>query len=91
MVISVMLRTSPQRRRESAIRSSSRPPRTGHPGTEHRARTHTIAGAMAEAYGGFLELPVPVVLVMLWLIGVALLGAVSLGAYSTVVWLLAAT
>jgi hypothetical protein len=46
---------------------------------------------MAEAYGGFLELPVPVVLVMLWLIGVALLGAVSLGAYSTVVWLLAAT
>ena len=90
MVISVMLRPSPQRRRESAIRSS-RPPRTGHPGTEHRDRTHTIAGAMAEAYGGFLELPVPVVLVMLWLIGVALLGAVSLGAYSTVLWLLAAT
>jgi len=33
---------------------------------------------------------VPVVLVVLWLIGVVLLGTVLVAAYSAVVWLLAA-
>ena len=50
----------------------------------------TSAGPIAEAYGRFLELPVPVVLVVLWLIGAVLLGTVFVAAYSVMVWLLAA-
>jgi hypothetical protein len=46
---------------------------------------------MAEAYGRFLELPIPVVLVTLWLVGAVLLGTVVVVAYSAGVWLLAAT
>ena len=78
------------RRRESTTRSSSQPLRTTPSGAEHRARAHKSAGLIAEAYGRFLELPVPVVLVVLWLIGAVLLGTVLVAAYSAVVWLLAA-
>jgi cytochrome c-type biogenesis protein CcmH/NrfF len=41
---------------------------------------------MAEAYGRFLEMPVPVVLVTLWLFGVLLLGLV-VGALMLVAYL----
>jgi hypothetical protein len=50
----------------------------------------SIAEAIAEAYGKFLGLPVPVVLVVLWLIGAVILGTVLVAAYSEVMWLLAA-
>jgi hypothetical protein len=63
--------------------------RTGPSGAEHRARARTSAGPIAEAYGRFLELPVPVVLVVLWLIGAVLLGTVLVVGYSAEVWLLA--
>ena len=48
------------------------------------------AGPNADAYGRFLELPVPAVLVVLWLLGVVLLGAAVTATYSAAVWLLAA-
>jgi hypothetical protein len=92
----VILSTHPRRRgvlqrRESTTRSrSGQPLRTGAPGAEHRALARRSAGPIANAYGRFLELPVPVVLVVLWLIGAVLLGAVFVAAYSAVVWLLAA-
>jgi hypothetical protein len=69
--------------------SSGQPLRTGPSGAEHRTRARTSAGPIAEAYGRFLELPVPVVLVVLWLIGAVLLGTVLVVGYSAAVWLLA--
>jgi hypothetical protein len=80
-----MLRTSPQRRREFTARSSAQPVRS------RASNPRTSSGSIAEAYGRFLELPVPVVLVVLWLIGAVLLGTVLVAAYSAVMWLLAAT
>jgi hypothetical protein len=50
----------------------------------------TATVAIVRAYERFLELPVPVVLVMLWLLGALILGAVVMGVYSAVVWLSAA-
>jgi hypothetical protein len=85
-VIVVMLRTSPQRRRESTAGSSS-----AQPLRNRASNPRTSAGSIAEAYGRFLDLPVPVVLVVLWLIGAVLLGTVLVAAYSAVMWLLAAT
>src|SRR5829696_2627969 len=80
-----------QRRRESTTRSrSGYPLRTDAPGAEHRARARTSEGPIANAYARFLELPVPVVLVVLWLIGAVLLGTVFVAAYSVMVWLWAA-
>ena len=78
------------RRREYTTRSSGQPLRTGAPGAGHRSRGRTPAGPIAKAYARFLELPVPVVLVVLWLIGAVLLGTVLVAAHSAVVWLLAA-
>jgi hypothetical protein len=73
-----MLRTPPQRRRKSTAHSSSisgQPPRTESPQTQqHRRHTRTSTDPIGEAYGRFLELPVPVVLVALWLFGALLLG-----------------
>ena len=42
---------------------------------------------VARAYEGFLELPVPLVLMVLWLLGALMLGAVVMGIYSAEVWL----
>ena len=42
---------------------------------------------MARAFEGFLELPVPLVLMVLWLLGALMLGAVVMGIYSAEVWL----
>ena len=58
--------------------------------TEGRTHMPTVTVAIGRAYERFLELPVPVVLVVLWLLGVLILGAVVMGLYSAVVWLSAA-
>jgi hypothetical protein len=47
-----------------------------------------IGPKLEEAYERFLELPVPLVLVVLWLTGATLLGACALALYFYV-WLLA--
>ena len=43
-------------------------------------------GIVDRSYGAFLELPVPVVLVILWLLGAMLLGLCAAALYSY--WLL---
>jgi hypothetical protein len=50
----------------------------------------TAIVGIVRAYEMFLELPVAVVLVVMWLLGVLMLGAVVMGVYSAVVWLPAA-
>jgi hypothetical protein len=91
-VIVVMLRTSPQRRRKATANSSSsgQPLNTVTSGAQYRPSAHTSAGPIANAYGKFLELPVPVVLGVLWLIGAVLLGlllgVVLVAAYWAEVW-----
>ena len=96
-VIVVMLRTPPQRRRKSTAdsRSSGQPLHTGISGAQYGLRARTSAGPIAEAYGKFLELPVPLVFVVLWIFGAVLLGVllgtVLVAANSAeVLWLLAA-
>jgi hypothetical protein len=72
-----MLRTPPQRRRKSTAHSSisGQPPRTESLETQqHRPRARASTDPIGEAYGRFMELPVPVVLVALWLFGALLLG-----------------
>jgi hypothetical protein len=54
--------------------SSGQPLHTGTSAAQYRSRAPTPAGPITEAYGKFLELPVPVVLVVLWLFGAVLLG-----------------
>ena len=39
--------------------------------------------ALGRTYERFLELPVPVVLAVLWMVGAALLGSIALALYST--------
>jgi hypothetical protein len=60
------------------------PPKTE--GTEGRPHKPTAPAAIGRAYERFLELPVPVVLVVLWLFGALILGAVVMGVYSFAVW-----
>jgi hypothetical protein len=96
-VIVAMLRSAPRGRRKSTADSSTggRPPRADSPGTQQpRSRAHASRVPLDEAYGGFLELPVPVVLMVLWIFGVLLLGVLVgvlvIVAYGTEVSLLAA-
>jgi hypothetical protein len=89
-VILVMLRTPPRRLPESTADSGGRSLRTGTSGAQFRNRAHASADPVAEAYGKFLDLPVPVVLAVLWLLGVVLLGTVLMAGYSVGVWLTAA-
>ena len=91
VVILVMLSTPPRRQPEStAYSGDERSLRAGTSGTQYRPRAQTSVGPGAEAYGRFLELPVPVVLAVLWLLGAMLLGTVLMAAYSGAVWLTAA-
>ena len=80
MVIVAMLRSAPPRRRRYTAHSSpssGRSPRTDFPGTHQpRPRSHDSSVFVGDGYGRFLELPVPVVLVVLWLLGLLLLGSV---------------
>lgn len=46
-----------------------------------------LEGQLERAYEGFLELPVPVVLAMMWIAGVALIGLCAM-ALLTLFWLL---
>jgi hypothetical protein len=78
-VIVTMLRTDPQRRRKSTADNTTggRDPRTHYSaGTPPWPRARASEGLIGEAYGRFLALPVPVVLVGLWLLGAMLLGLV---------------
>ena len=87
----VMLSTPPRRLPESTAHSGGeRSLRTGTSGTQYRLRAHTSAGPVVEAYGRFLELPVPVVLAVLWFLGAMLLGTALIAGYSGAVWLTAA-
>jgi hypothetical protein len=96
-VIVAMSRSAPRRRRKSTADSSTggRPPRADSTVTHKpRSRTHASTVPHGEAYGGFLELPVPVILMFLWTFGVLLLGGLVsvlvIVAYGTEVSLLAA-
>ncbi len=50
------------------------------PATKRRT-TATVSVGIGLAYERFLELPVPVVLLVMWVVGVALLGACALLVY----------
>lgn len=78
-MIVTMLRTCPQRRRKStAYNITGGRHRHTHysAGTRHWPRKRASEGLIGEAYSRFLALPVPVVLVGLWLLGAMLLGLV---------------
>ena len=81
-MIVVMLRSSPQQRQQSTADSSS----SGHllhtstSEAHYRTRASPSAGFIAKAYAKFLELPVAVVLAVLWLFGALLLGMVMMAA-----------
>ena len=95
-MIVVMLRTPPQRRRKSTAdsRSSGQPLHTGTSVAQSRSRARPSAGRIAQAFGKFLELPVAVVLFVLWIFGAVLLGLllgmVLVTSYWAEFWLLAA-
>jgi len=92
-----MLRTPPQRRRKSTADSRSSPPL--HPdasAAQYRPRARSSASRaspIAQAFSKFLELPVPVVLLVLWIFGAVLLGLllgmVLVTGYWAEFWLLA--
>ena len=52
--------------------------------TAKRRTTASVSEGIGLAYEWFLELPVPVVLMVLWVGGVALLGACALLAYAAI-------
>jgi hypothetical protein len=52
--------------------------------TAKRRTTASVSVGIRLAYEWFLELPVPVVLLVLWVGGVALLGACALSAYAVI-------
>jgi hypothetical protein len=95
-VIVVMLRTPPQRRRKSTADSrSTQPLHTGTSAAQSRPpRARSSAGPIAQAFGKFLELPVLVVLLVLWIFGAVVLGLllsmVLVTRYWAEFWLLAA-
>ena len=79
-MISIMLGTAPSRRQKPGIDSSSQLLLTDSPRAKRRrARAHAAMGTIDEAaHPRFLEVTAPVVLVVLWLLGVALVGTPSL-------------
>jgi hypothetical protein len=52
--------------------------------TTNRRTTATVSVGIRLAYEWLLGLPVPVVLLVMWVVGVALLGACALLAYATI-------
>ena len=75
-----MLRTAPRRRKSTAYIRSTTSDHSSHArlsGAPHKP--HAFAGAIGEAYGRFFELPVPIVLAALWLLGTILLVGLVLG------------
>ncbi len=53
------------------------------PGTRRRT-TASVSARIGLAYERFLELPVAVVMLVMWVVGVALLGACALLAYAVI-------
>ena len=72
-----MLGAPPRQRRKPIADSSDGPIRASTPVAPHRPP----AGPVTDAYGRFLELPVPVVLATLWLLGLVLLSVAVTTAY----------
>ena len=93
-MIVVMLRTPPQRRQSTTDSRSSQPLHTDASAAKSRPRERSSAGPIAQAFSKFLELPVPVVLLVLWIFGAVLLGLllgmVLVTSYWAAFWLLAA-
>jgi hypothetical protein len=86
-VIVAMLRTAPPRRRSKSTAhigttTGDHPPRARLSGAPRKPHTRAFAGAIGEAYGRFIELPVPIVLAALWLFGAILLAGLVLGLVS---------
>ncbi len=81
-----MLGAPPQRQQDPKIRSGSsdRVIRICTPAPTRQPLHRSPAGP----YGRFLELPVPMVLMTLWVLGAALLGAAATAAYSVAIALL---
>ena len=52
--------------------------------TKKSRTTTTVSVGIGLAYERFLRLPVPVVLLVMWVVGVALLGACALSAYAVI-------
>jgi hypothetical protein len=83
VVIAAMLGAPPRRQQNPKVGGSSdRAIRTGTLAPTRQPLERPPAGPLADAYGRFLELPVPAVLAALWVLGVALLGAAATAAYS---------
>jgi hypothetical protein len=59
-------------------------PTTKRPTTKLRTTAATVSTGIGLAFEWFLELPVAVVLLVLWVGGVALLGACGLVAYALI-------
>ena len=85
-VIATMLGAPPQQRRKPKTDSSS--DRVVRTSTTPVAPQRPPVGPDADAYGRFLELPVPVVLAALWVLGALLLGAAVTAAYSVAIAIL---
>ena len=83
-MIATMLGAPPQQQLKPEADSSDRIIRADTPLAPRR----TPAGPIADAYGRFLELPVPMVLATLWVLGMALLCAATTAAYSAAIALL---
>lgn len=82
-VIATMLGGPPRQRRKPIADSSDRVIRTSTPVTSTPvAPRRPPAGPIADACGRLLELPVPMVLAALWILGAVLLGAAATAAYS---------
>ena len=62
--------------RADSSTSSSQHPRTYSPGTRQRPRARASGSLIGEAYSRFLEMPVPVVLAAMWLLGALALGVI---------------
>jgi len=62
----------------------TKPPPTKPPPTKPRTTAAPVSTGIGLAYERFLELPVAIVLLVLWVGGVALLGACGLVAYALI-------
>jgi hypothetical protein len=88
VVIAAMLGAPPQQQKPKAHSSSDGVIRSGTPAPTRQTLERSPAGPLADAYGRFLELPVPAVLAALWILGVTFLGAAATAAYSVAIAIL---
>ncbi len=76
--------TQPIIRSQAVIESTSTKGRTKDKPTPKERTTTTLSERIGLAYEWFLELPVRVVVLVLWIGGVAFLGALALVAYALI-------